>query len=51
MSNIDVEQRIQNFLRRKEAEYPELALSGREESRTMKYAAELQARGQLLFGR
>ena len=47
MGSQDIEQRISSFLQRKEAEFPELALSGREESRTMKYAHELRASGQL----
>jgi len=47
----DVEQKISNFLRRKHAEFPELATSGRQESRTVKYANELRASGQLLMTR
>jgi hypothetical protein len=47
----DVEQRISNFLGRKDAEYPELSsISGRQVQRTRKYAAELQ-NGQLLMTR
>jgi hypothetical protein len=38
MSTTDVDQRISSFLSRKQAEFPELALSGRHESRTVKYA-------------
>ena len=51
MLSEDVEQKINNFLRRKKAEFPELAISGREESRTMKYANELRASGQMLMTR
>ncbi len=51
MSSIDVEQKISDFLGRKQAEYPELALSGRHGSRTVKYASHLRASGQLLFTR
>lgn len=52
MLSEDVEQKIDSFLRRKHAEFPDLAVSGREEqSRTMKYATELRASGQLLMTR
>lgn len=51
MPSEDVEQKISDFLRRKRAEFPELAISGRQESRTMKYANELRASGQLLMTR
>jgi hypothetical protein len=51
MSSVDLDQRISSFLQRKHTEYPELALSGRHESRTVKYAAELRTNGQLLFTR
>ena len=51
MSSVDVEDKIQSFMSRKEAEYPELALSGRHGSRTVKYAADLRASGQLLMTR
>jgi hypothetical protein len=51
MSSHDVERKISGFLQRKEAEYPELAFSGRHESRTVKYAAELRASGQVLMTR
>jgi len=47
----EIEQKISNFLRRKEAEFPELAMSGRNESRTAKYAYELSVSGQLLMTR
>lgn len=47
----EVEQKIEIFLRRKEAEFPELAISGRQDSRTRKYANELRASGQLLMTR
>ena len=49
MLSEDVEQKINNFLQRKKAEFPELAISGREESRTRKYADELRASGQMLM--
>jgi len=51
MGSNDVEQKINSFMRRKEAEFPDLAISGRNESRTVKYANELRASGQLLMGR
>lgn len=51
MSSLDVDQKISSFLKRKEAEFPELAFSGRHESRTVKYASELRASGQILFAR
>jgi len=51
MSATGVDQRISKFLDRKWAEFPEMAISGRHESRTVKYALELRASGQLLFGR
>lgn len=51
MSSIALEDKISSFLQRKEAEFPELALSGRHESRTVKYAQDLRANGQLLFTR
>ena len=49
--SLDLDAKINSFLRRKEAEFPELALSGRQESRTVKYAADLRARGQILMAR
>jgi len=51
MKSTNVEQKIQEFLQRKDAEFPALALSGRNESRTVKYAAELRATGQILMAR
>lgn len=51
MSSVDLDQRISSFLGRKHAEFPELATEGRHESRTVKYAAELRAHGQLLMTR
>lgn len=51
MGSADLDQKINSFLSRKHAEFPELALDGRHESRTAKYAAELRAHGQLLFTR
>jgi hypothetical protein len=51
MGTAEVDQRISEFLTRKRAEYPELVNSGRDESRTVKYALELCAHGQLLFVR
>ena len=51
MSSIDVEQKISNFLGRKQEEFPELAFSGRHESRTVKYASHLRASGQILLTR
>lgn len=46
-----LETKINSFMQRKEAEFPELALSGRQESRTAKYAAGLRASGQILMTR
>jgi hypothetical protein len=51
MSSLDIERKINSFLQRKEAEFPELAFSGRNESRTAKYASELRANGQVLMTR
>jgi len=45
----EVELKMRDFMRRKEVEFPELALSGRHESRTAKYAADLRASGQLIL--
>lgn len=42
MNSMDVDQKISNFLRKKHAEFPELALSGRLGSRTVKH--DLQPR-------
>jgi hypothetical protein len=49
MGSDNVERRIDSFMRRKEAKFPDLAASGRNESRTIKYARELRASGQLLI--
>lgn len=51
MSSLDIDQKINSFLQRKEAEFPELAFSGRHESRTVKYASHLRESGQLVFTR
>jgi hypothetical protein len=51
MSSLDVERKISSFLQRKEAEFPELAFSGRHESRTAKWAADLRSSGQVLMTR
>jgi len=51
MNTADVDQRISSFLSRKEAEFPEIAASGRHGSRTVKYALELRSSGQLMFSR
>ena len=51
MSSVALEDKINSFLQRKQIEFPELALSGREESRTKKYAEDLRACGQMLFSR
>ena len=42
---------ISNFLNRKYAVYPELAVSGRNEIRTTKYAKHLRASGQVIWAR
>jgi hypothetical protein len=49
MTTANVDQRISSFLDRKWTKFPELAISGRHESRTVKYALELRTNGQLLF--
>jgi len=51
MSSVDLDQKISSFLQRKEEEFPELAFSGRHESRTAKYATELRSSGQVLMTR
>ncbi|HSX30978.1 MAG TPA: hypothetical protein VLE99_03615 [Candidatus Saccharimonadales bacterium] len=51
MGSVDLETKISSFLRRKQAEFPELPLSGRQGSRTLKYAHELRASGQVLMTR
>jgi len=38
MEASELDARINNFLERKFAEYPDLAVSGRQQSRTVKYA-------------
>jgi len=42
---------ISNFLNRKYAAFPELAVTGRNEARTFKYARQLRASGQVMMGR
>jgi len=51
MNSADIDYKISNFLTRKQAEFPEIAASGRHGSRTVKYAMELRSSGQLLFTR
>jgi hypothetical protein len=51
MSSADIDQRINDFISRKQSEFPELVASGRHQSRTVKYALELRSSGQLLFTR
>lgn len=51
MQSIDLDQKISSFLDRKHAEFPELAMSGRNESRTVKYAHSLRTSGQVIFAR
>jgi hypothetical protein len=51
MSSNTVEEKITNFLQRKEAEFPELILTGRHGSRTIKYAQDLRIHGQMLLSR
>lgn len=46
-----VERKINSFLSRKEAEFPELIRSVRRGQRTVKYAAKLRSTGQLLLVR
>lgn len=49
--SVDIDIKINNFLGRKQAEFPELAEAGRHQSRTVKYAARLRESGQLLMTR
>jgi hypothetical protein len=42
---------ISNFLNRKYAAFPELAVTGRNEAHTSKYAQKLRASGQLMMDR
>jgi hypothetical protein len=51
MQTVNLDQKINNFLNRKQVEFPELAEAGRQGSRTVKYAQTLRASGQLLFSR
>jgi hypothetical protein len=51
MSANDIDTRIASFLHRKYAVFPELAASGRNESRTVKYAQKLRASGQVMMAR
>jgi len=51
MGSKNLERKINSFLHRKETEFPELALSGRIDERTMKYAIDLRESGQLPFER
>ncbi|HUB93793.1 MAG TPA: hypothetical protein VMB52_04795 [Verrucomicrobiae bacterium] len=45
----ELDLRIDNFLRRKYAAFPDLAAAGRNESRTIKYARALRVRALLLM--
>ncbi len=47
----DLDAKISSFLDRKSAEFPSLALAGRHESRTVKYAQTLRAHGQVMLPR
>jgi hypothetical protein len=49
----ELDRKINSFLTRKEAEFPELILpvSGRDEARTTKYAVHLRETGQVLMPR
>ena len=49
MHSSELDSKINSFLNRKHAEFPELANTGRHESRTVKYAQSLRSSGQLLF--
>jgi hypothetical protein len=51
MSSQSLDERISSFMQRKEAEFPELATAGRNESRTVKYASHLRTSGQILLTR
>jgi hypothetical protein len=51
MSANNLDTQINNFLKRKYATFPELAISGRSDSRTVKYASKLRASGQILMAR
>jgi hypothetical protein len=49
----ELSRKINSFLTRKDAEFPELILpvSGRDEAQTTKYAVQLRESGQLLMSR
>jgi len=49
MNVTELDARINGFLERKFATYPDLAVSGRYESRTVKYAHALRVSGQKLY--
>ena len=51
MGTNDLDTRIASFLQRKYAVFPDLAASGRNESRTVKYAQKLRASGQIMMAR
>lgn len=51
MSTSDIDTQINDFLKRKYAAFPDLAVSGRSESRTVKYAMKLRTSGQILMAR
>jgi hypothetical protein len=49
MNAINLDARINVFLQRKYAEFPDIADAGRHDSRTVKYARALRTSGQLLM--
>jgi len=49
MSASDLDTQINNFLKRKYTTFPDLAASGHNESRTVKYATKLRTSGQILM--
>lgn len=49
MASDDLDSKINTFLRRKEAEFPELAAHGRSNVHTAKYAVSLRLSGQQLL--
>ena len=46
---LTLDSKISSFLHRKHAEFPELAVSGHMQSRTVKHAAALRRYGQVLM--
>jgi len=51
MNANELDTRINSFLQRKYSNFPEIVTSGRNQSRTAKYALKLRASGQVLMAR